>query len=116
MTARTTVFALPPQIRQRYDAMLFTYSTLLFRDNSRHLLSVYDYINNKLIKRVESQPKRKELCSDLKKEFEQLYARILQKEEDLKEKTDHHTQRPFYRFKDADRKSEEIFRRLRYKR
>lgn len=116
MQTITTISTLPPIITQYFNRLLLATPCPDFKDSSKDLLRVYEYIVKKLLKRAKNIPQRLALCEKLEKEFLDLYVQIKAKEEELKEKTDHITQEPFYRFRGVSRNSKKIFDRLKFKR
>lgn len=110
-----TSYVIPPRILQYFNSALLSMPTVLLRDSSKDLWAIYQYTVKKLIKKVNNLPQKKAICEQLEKEFLELYELIKEKEEELKTKTEHRTQRPFYRFNGSSRNGERIFRRLTFK-
>ena len=106
---------LPPQIRMEFNRKLLSTPLPKFREWSGTLRDVYEFILFYNEKRVRNDPKRKERFNSLKEEFLKLYASATIKEEELKEKTKHPTQRPFYSIGSIGQKDEKIFRRIKCK-
>jgi hypothetical protein len=104
-----TGFLLPPQIIQRFSSLLLSMPVPKMRDDSETLWNMYSYIKDKLVKKTAKHPEWENKCKKLEKLFLELYERTLAKEKDLKEKKTHHTQQPFYRFRDPDQNKRRLF-------
>ena len=105
----TTITNIPPLILQYYDRKLLSYPGKLSDDSSK-LDHVYQYIKYKIDKKPVGNK-----VYQLEQEYLELYERIKAKEKDIEGKTEYHTQRPFYYFGRSNRKGQDIFKRLRYK-
>ena len=107
-----SIVDLPLPVRQYFDRMLLSYPMALMRDHSRLLLERFDRLRERADRKTKNLPQRREYCQKLEKEFLEIYEQITAKEKELEANKDHHTQRPFYRFRDLSEKSERIFRGL----
>jgi hypothetical protein len=105
-----TISIIPPNIIQVFNPKLLSNPYPIFRESSKNLLLVYQYIKSKLEKKCKT-PRRIEKFKKLEEEFLKLYEQVI-KEEKFKEKTEHHTQRSLYFIKSIDQKDERILGRL----
>lgn len=111
----TTISSLPPDIQKHFNPELLSLNPRCC-DNSQTLYEIYIFIKEKLMKRAKSNPIRWEYCLKLEKEFLELYERAKIKEEELKEEKYHRTKEPYYCINLSDKRYEQIFIRLKFKR
>ena len=76
-------------------------------------MRIYLYIEKRLLPKARNQPKKRQKCEELKREFMELYERAKKKEENPETEKKNQTKRPFYRIKCPDGRSKTIFDRLR---
>ncbi|SRR5216684_989022 len=111
----TTMSSLPPLIQQSFNSNLLSSPSPSFRQTSKALLYVYNYIETRLAKKVNENSIRKQKYENLKNQFLELYERIKTKEKELEGKTEHFTQRPFYFTILSNRIQQSFFTRLEYR-
>lgn len=112
----TTSTTLPPFILQKFSRSLLSIPCPKFRDHPETLICIYRYIEKKLRKKTLKNEKRNNKYIGLSIEFMELYERAKAKEKELEKETKHITQQPFYFFGGPDKRYQNIFKRLRFKR
>lgn len=111
-----TTMSVIPCLEQYFSKDLLSLPTPLMRDTSRTLWDMYQFIKVKLLYKARHNPIQHKKCLDLEQKFLELYEQAQIKEEELKEKTEHRTQRSFYYIKLACEKNECLYQRYEYKR
>lgn len=106
---------IPPEVIQLYRRALLEAPLPQFRDTSKDLWRVYIWIVRKLIKKASYNPIRLKKCLELEQEFLDLYEQTKIKEKERQEQKEHHTQEPFYSFKETGRNYRKLFSRLKLK-
>lgn len=105
-----------PKIMQFFDKNLLQTPISAFRETSQNLWDMYVYIEAKLMPKTAYCKKKLEKCIEMRNRFLELYERCKEKEEELKEKTSHPTQRPFYSIGSTNPKMRRFLNRLEQKR
>jgi hypothetical protein len=112
MMITQTVSSIPLSIHQYFSSKMLSLPCPKLRDDSETLRRVYLWIKTKLMKKCAKYPEWKRECEQLEKQFLELYERALAKEKDLEAKEGYKTQESFYWITISDRRSDNIFRRL----
>ena len=105
----------PPEIIGFFDRALLMHP-LKLGDDLEVIWQVWEYIEEKLIKKADRYPKKKERFERLKKEFLEIYERTKKKEEDPQAKTGNKTKRPMYYIRIPNKGASNVWRGLRSKR
>lgn len=104
-----------PEILSSFDRNLLSIPILDFRDSIRKIDPLWKYYKKYLSNKRDGMNG----CEKLKQkelEFIELYERIKIKEKELEGQKEHFTQRPFYHFRNIDKKDEQLLLRLMLKR
>lgn len=105
-----TIGVFPAKIVQNFNPLLLAFPKPKFRDDAETLWKVWEYIEDKLWKKLDKCSGKKAKCEKLKKEFMKLYEQAKNKEKELEAKKKHPTQMPFYYFKSIGRQGDSAFR------
>lgn len=105
---------LPPQLIQQFNADLLKTPVPMMRDSTKDLWRMYEYINRNLRKKVKGDELIKKY-ERMEKKFLELYERAKVKEKELEKEARHHTQMPFYFFRNPDICSREVYRRFKFR-
>lgn len=107
---------LPPFIREYYSSKLLQTPHPKLREDSETLWYVWEYIEKKLWKKLDSLPIKKARCELLKQIFMELYERTKIKEKEREKDSRHPTQMPFYFIKRVGGQDEKAFISAKYRR
>lgn len=109
----TTKSIISPEIKEYFSRTLLSQS--LPGDNLKILEEIFIYIENKLFKKLNNLPDKKNKCEKLIKQFKDLYDITAAQEKEFKGKKTSKTEGPFYYIRMPTRRSEDLFRRLKYR-
>ena len=110
-----TTITIPPEILQYYDTLLLRRPVSYFKDGSKDLLRVYQWIVKHLKKKCMKDEFRRNKFEQLEKRFLELYEQAKIKEERNKENKEIAANQFFYRFGKPDKYGRRIFDRFRSK-
>lgn len=111
----STTTSLPPLIREYFDAQLLCTPAPKFGDNSEAIWQAYQNIIECLRKKVSKNPRRRARFDKLDTEFLELYGRTAIKEKEREAEKGNASERPFYYITVANKRDNEVFRRLKYR-
>lgn len=111
----SSIVALPPLVRQYFDAQLLSAPMPKFGDDADSIWRAYSNIIERLEKKVAYNTITQARFNILKNEFLEIYGRTATKEKECKGQSGNATEGPFYYITVSSKRDREIFSRLKFR-